>query len=873
MRDSWRTAIRACKCTHAFFTPAPVLVAMALCVPLTDRAISAERPLTVDDVLKLSNVGKAAVRPGTEAFVWEQSPPYDTLGDYGAGITATWWGSNYEIWTVGSNSPMPKRLFEAHHRTTYVLGGFSGDGRFLTLLATRDGKVRLAAYDFRRQRLTEFPVTPRFPFVTAPDCAWLDNRHLAIAAYTRQDGPRQFAFRRALGDRLTASWAKSWKGKEPSVDQYDSSAIDANRPLPGRLVVLDLVSGHIQQLSSGQFSGLHPSPDGRWLAAVRQSMLPQATLENPNLDWTIAQSTLTLFSLSGKLSAQKITPELDVLPDSVEWNPSSSKFAFFASRTGVGKRNGDYWIFNPSNSAVKVEPHMGLSLASQRAHGGANFPERAFWFKDSLAVFAHPTPGQPGTLAFEDIKLNGVVDSRVAVASIPPHWFLLESSLTPRDLTPGMQEVSPVPVFSNGSQFLVVGDGRVLQLDALGSPLRLFPEFSQRLGSHANEDMLRETTIGGEGFLPVSGAPGKLARIGMENGSPSLKLLTTPPGTSVLAVAKSGTALAQVGSGKGAILALLHPSGDLKMLRKLNPFLDQIVETRWIDFGYSNAEGSNRAELSGCLLLPPNYHAGQIHPLVVEVYPDRPGGCGTLEVRDRYAMAARPTAYSEHLLAARGFIVFRPDTGGGISRTPDGPQAGLAAVVDRGVDAVLAAGYGDPTRVGLMGVSQGGFVSLWLATQSQRYQAIVSLNGWSDLANEFFEMNWERELVPADMPSNGGSSRYLSPAGTDFYMEGTPWKLPQRYVANSPLWHSDAVSTPVLLIHSDMDSFDDANYKSFFTSLYIQKKDARLLIYRGEGHTPSSPANIRHMWQSIFSWFDKYLRVNRDSDGTMILGE
>jgi len=69
-----------------------------------------------------------------------------------------------------------------------------------------------------------------------------------------------------------------------------------------------------------------------------------------------------------------------------------------------------------------------------------------------------------------------------------------------------------------------------------------------------------------------------------------------------------------------------------------------------------------------------------------------------------------------------------------------------------------------------------------------------------------------------------------------------------------------------------MDDSTDS-YKSFFTSLYIQKKDARLLVYRGEGHAPSSPANIRHMWQNIFSWFDEYLRVKRDSGGTMIFGK
>lgn len=792
-----------------------MLLGLALAAP---PASGAARPLTVDDLLKVSHVGRAIARPGTDTFVWEQSPPYDTVGDYGAGDSATWWDCDYAIWMVGPRSPVPKPLFKPRAHTFYVLGNFSGDGRFLTLLAARGGRVRVAVYDFRRRRLREYPLAPRIPpAVPGPDWAWLDNRHVAIAAYPGQEGPWQFTFRRAIGDRLAQSWARSWRGKVPSVDQYDSSAKDTGRPLPGRLVVLDPTTGRVRQLASGQFSGLHPSPDGRWLAAARQSSLPQSTLENPRVDWTYARSTLTVFSLAGSPRAREIAPDMDMLPDSVVWNPSSKLFAFFAWHGGAGLRSGAFSIGDPSNAMVKVVPHQGLSLASQRARAGPQWPERAAWLGDSLIVFARSTPDQAGTLAFEDIERDGIVDPRAALASIPPHWFLVSPDSTPRDLTPGMRKVSPVPVLADGTQFVIGGDGATWKLDASGSPVRFSPAAS----------------------LPQASS-----------------LLQTFPGTEVLAIANSGMTLTRVGAGKGARLALMRPGADPKMLGEINPFLDQITETRWTDFHYANAQGAARAELSGCLLLPADYHADRQYPLIVEVYPDRPGGCAAPDVRNRFAMAARPTAYSEHLLAAHGFVVFRPDTGGGLARTADGPQAGLAAVVDRGVDAVLAAGYADPARVGLMGFSQGGFAALWLATQSQRYRAVVSLNGWSDLANNFFEMNWAQELVPTEMTSDGGSERYLTPAGSYFNMSGTPWDSPERYIANSPLWLSDKVSAPVLLVHSDMDQFDDASYKLFFTSLYIQKKDARLLIYRGEGHAPSSPANIRHLWQNIFSWFD-----------------
>ena len=858
---------------QAFCNTTFVVLSLALATPSAYGAVSAETPLTVDDLLKLSDVGRAIAQPGSDTFVWEQSPPYDTLSDYGRGTQGTWYGGDYFIFTAGPNKKVPRELFRPRGGATYRLGGFSQDGRFLTLLGMRAGEVRLAAYDFRRHRLREFALAPRFPLVQSdPDWVWLDSRHLAVAVDPAGEGPWQFTLRESLGKHLTDSWAKSWRGREPSVDQYDSSATDVIRPLPGRLVVIDMVSGHVRQLASGQFSALHPSPDGRWLAAVRQSSLPQSTLEQPHLDWTYSRSTLALFSMTGPPGRREVAPELDVLPSSIEWNPSGKDFAFFAPHVGAGLQSGDFWIVDPANLMVRIVPHMGLSLASQRVRAGPQWPERPVWVGDSLAVFARATPGQPGSLAFEDIKSNGVVDPRVTVVSRPAHWYLLASNSTPIDLTPGMQSVSAYPVVADKSPFVVLGDGRAWRLDPSGPPTPLFPESPQALFPLSHQDYFSlARSNGGGGIVSVQGTSGTLAQIVLNDESPVLRLLSTPPESSVLALSNSGTALLQIGAGKGAQLALMQAGSMPATLGKLNPTLDHVAETRWVAFDYANTEGSTRAQLSGCLLLPSDYQSGHKYPLIVEVYPDRPGGCAAPEAQHREAMGAHPTSYSEHLLAARGFAVFRPDTGGGISRTDQGPQAQLSAVVDRGIDAVLAAGYGDPNRIGLMGLSQGGVVSLWIATQSERYKAIVSLNGWSDMFTGFFEMSGDQELAPMEMPGRGHPDRYLSSAGSSFSMGGTPWQVPQRYIQNSPLWRSDSVSAPVLLIHSDMDGFDDAGYKAFFSSLYIQKKDARLLIYRGEGHTPSSPANIRDMWKNIFSWFDSYLKVKRDPDGKMVL--
>src|SRR6185312_12728875 len=145
------------------------------------------------------------------------------------------------------------------------------------------------------------------------------------------------------------------------------------------------------------------------------------------------------------------------------------------------------------------------------------------------------------------------------------------------------------PVLANGTQFIVVSDGQAWSLDTSAPPLRLFPAFDQRLDALANRDLFVAKTNGGEGFFPIVGEQGNLARIEMKDGSPALRLVATSPGTLVLAMAKSGMALVQIGIGKGAELALMGPDGKLRMLGELNPFLDQVAETRWTDFHYSNA--------------------------------------------------------------------------------------------------------------------------------------------------------------------------------------------------------------------------------------------------------------------------------------------
>ncbi len=79
----------------------------------------------------------------------------------------------------------------------------------------------------------------------------------------------------------------------------------------------------------------------------------------------------------------------------------------------------------------------------------------------------------------------------------------------------------------------------------------------------------------------------------------------------------------------------------------------------------------------------------------------------------------------------------------------DGPLNGMTGATLQAVDALVAQAYAEPARVGLYGVSQGGFSSLWVTTQTDRFKATVSLNGWSDMYTHIFEVNYGTRLYSA----------------------------------------------------------------------------------------------------------------------------
>ncbi|MGB5317392.1 MAG: prolyl oligopeptidase family serine peptidase, partial [Robiginitalea sp.] len=146
----------------------------------------------------------------------------------------------------------------------------------------------------------------------------------------------------------------------------------------------------------------------------------------------------------------------------------------------------------------------------------------------------------------------------------------------------------------------------------------------------------------------------------------------------------------------------------------------------------------------------------------------------------------------------------------------------------------------DPSRIGSMGWSQGGYISAFLTTNSDRFKAISVGAGIS---------NWVTYYVNTD----------IHPF-TRQYLKATPWEDMEVYARTSPMTNISKASTPTLIQHGENDRrVPIANAYELVQGLRDQGVESKLIVYKGFGHGITKPkerlAATWHNWQ----WFGKYI--------------
>jgi dipeptidyl aminopeptidase/acylaminoacyl peptidase len=274
-----------------------------------------------------------------------------------------------------------------------------------------------------------------------------------------------------------------------------------------------------------------------------------------------------------------------------------------------------------------------------------------------------------------------------------------------------------------------------------------------------------------------------------------------------------------------------------RQLTHVNPELERYPsgEARLIQ--YSTADGK---KLQATLLLPVNYQKDKRYPLIVWVY----GGSMLSANVNRYG-AAGPEHHNMQLLSSRGYAVLLPDTPLGIGT----PMQDIEKTVLPAIDKTIELGIADPERLGVMGISYGGYSTLALLVQTTRFKAGVMDVGFANLSS-MYGLMFKNGIANGVPWAEEGQGR----------MGGPPWQFPERYIQNSPVFYLNKIETP-LLINQGGNDISPYHSDEVFVGLRRLNRKVVYVRYENEGHGIEYYANRIDYWNRVLEWFGSHLNI------------
>jgi dipeptidyl aminopeptidase/acylaminoacyl peptidase len=257
--------------------------------------------------------------------------------------------------------------------------------------------------------------------------------------------------------------------------------------------------------------------------------------------------------------------------------------------------------------------------------------------------------------------------------------------------------------------------------------------------------------------------------------------------------------------------------------------------------------GPDGQQVPGWLFVPKNLDRSRKHPAIVWIHGDGINqNYNGWHVQRNYAVY-----YSFHqYLLQKGYVVFAPDYRGSIGYGRAWRQGVHMDVGGKDAkDAWMAANYlkalpyVDGDRLGVWGLSYGGFFTLIAATdQPTLYRAAVNVAGVADYAMYYED------------PYHGGwtASRI-----------GTPQQNPTVYAQASPLARVDRLARPLLVLHGTSDVNVPYLHSVRLIDELLKKGKGDLvsfMTYPGEFHYFTREHVLRDAWHRVEDFFDANLK-------------
>jgi dipeptidyl aminopeptidase/acylaminoacyl peptidase len=243
----------------------------------------------------------------------------------------------------------------------------------------------------------------------------------------------------------------------------------------------------------------------------------------------------------------------------------------------------------------------------------------------------------------------------------------------------------------------------------------------------------------------------------------------------------------------------------------------------------------------GLLFKPENFDSTKKYPIIFYFYERN------ADTRYSYRAPA-PSASTINIayFTSNGYLVFDPNI---YYKNGEPGESAVNSVVSA-ANYLKKMKWVDSAKMAIQGQSWGGYQVAYIVTRSKLFAAAGAGAAVSNMTSAYGGIRW-----------GTGINRQFQYERSQSRIGATLWQRRDLYIKNSPLFHADKITTPLLLMHNDKDgAVPWYQGIEFFTALRRLNKKAWLLQYNEEDHNLVERRNRKDLSVRLAQFFDHYLK-------------